>query len=393
MAGKTRGKGEGSIWQRADGRWYGVIEAGWGETRRRRTVSGTQKHLVLKRMRALQGEIDSGVVGADVTLTEWLTHWQKINDTERGLKASTITGYQSYIDTWIGPRIGHVRLRKLTVDHIRLVYDAMRDAKKSPTSIRQCHAILSRSLKVAEREQRISRNVAALIDAPSPDHNPHATLTPTQAKRVLRAAQTPREQARLTCALILGLRKGEALGLRWPAIDLRRGTMEISDALQVLRGTGPAMVGLKTKASRRQIPLPREVVAILAAYKQVAPDPVWVFPGEGGGPETNDRADWERWSAVLERAGVPHVPLHGARGSAASLLGELGVSDRLIADILGHASVKVTQGHYLHSSDTQRLDALTEAAAELGLGPLALPTSSPFRTDSVNTVDSDPNKD
>ena len=67
--------------------------------------------------------------------------------------------------------------------------------------------------------------------------------------------------------------------------------------------------------------------------------------------------------------------------------------DRLIADILGHASVKVTQGHYLHSSDTQRLDALTEAAAELGLGPLALPTSSPFRTDSVNTVDSDPNKD
>lgn len=364
--GKTRGKGEGGLYRRANGRWVGTIEIDAPGGRHRRSVSGTDKATVLRKLKRLRDEVESGVVGIDITMAEWCERWMTICRDERGLKPSTLYGYQSYLDTWVLPHIGKTKLRRLTVDHIRRVYTAMRDADRSPASIRQCHAILRRCLKVAEREQRIARNVADLIDVPVPPKRPHGQLTSIQAKRVLRAAQTPRELARLACALILGLRQGEALGLRWSDIDLKAGTLEVSAALHVVRGQGVALGTPKSASSLRIIPMPAGVVTIMTAWRQEAGRGAeWVFPGADGQAERDFRADWQRWSDALTRAGVPHVPLHGARGTAASLLGELGVPDRIIADILGHADVRVTQGHYLQSRRSQLLDALTEAAGEL----------------------------
>lgn len=95
-----------------------------------------------------------------------------------------------------------------------------------------------------------------------------------------------------------------------------------------------------------------------------------MFPGLSGGEEANPKRDWQLWTDALERARVPHVPLHGARGSAASLLGELGISDRMIADILGHRDVKVTQQHYLTTRESERRKALGKAAKALKLGDL-----------------------
>ncbi|WP_255556442.1 tyrosine-type recombinase/integrase [Tessaracoccus palaemonis] len=76
------------------------------------------------------------------------------------------------------------------------------------------------------------------------------------------------------------------------------------------------------------------------------------------------------WTDALARAKVPHVPLHGARGSAASLLGELGVPDRMIVDILGHRDIKVTQQHYLTTRESERRKALGKAARALKLDQL-----------------------
>lgn len=369
MARSTRSKGDGSIYQRADGRWVGSIEAGWTSTgRKRRTVSGKTRAAVVAKLRKLRDEMDAGIVAHDATLTDWMTHWLDDICPERGLKPSTLYGYRSYIDRWIVPTIGHVRLKGLTADHVRKLHRAMRDGGKSAASIRQAHAILSRALKVAEREDRVRRNVAALVDVPSGADSHHGELTTEQAKRVLRSAvDDPRTLARLTCALVLGIRQGEALALQWPAVDLAAGLMEITEGLTIIRGEGPRLTGVKSVASNRVIPLPPAVVAILEAWQRHATDPLWVFPAlrTGAGPERDPKRDWQVWRDALVRAGVPHVPLHGARASAASLLMEMGVPDRVIADILGHAQVATTTRHYLRSSAAGRADAIGKAAAEL----------------------------
>jgi integrase len=124
---------------------------------------------------------------------------------------------------------------------------------------------------------------------------------------------------------------------------------------------------VKTAASERVIPLPPAAALVLAAWAKAAdPAQEYVFPGRTQ-PIEDARHDWAVWKAALEQAGVPHVPLHGARGSAASILRAMGVPERWIADVLGHATVHVTQEHYLHSDDAQRLDALTRLAGQLGL--------------------------
>lgn len=363
----TRSKGDGSIYLMANGRYRGSIEAGWRDGKRlRRTATGKTRTAVSTKLSAIRKELEAGLVADDATVEEWLTYWRDTICIERGLKQSTLYGYDSYLKTWLKPELGKTRLKALTAEHVRKLHKRMRDAGKSPASIRQAHAILSRALKVAEREGKVRRNVAELLDVPSPGGTHHAELTTAQAKKVLKSATDPRDRARLTVALVLGLRQGEALALRWADVDLEHGTLEVSEGLTQIRGEGPRLTGVKSVASRRLIPLPLAVVAVLAAWRTDCSDLEWVFPSvTRGGPERDPRADWQRWSDALARAGVPHVPLHGARATAASLLMDLGVPDRVTADILGHAQVATTRKHYLRSQDTQRLAGLASVAGEL----------------------------
>lgn len=370
----ARGKGEGSVHQRADGMWIGAVEMGYTPTgRKRRYVSAKTKSAVLVKMGELRKEVEQGVTATSTTVEAWMQYWLDTICVQRGLKPTTLQGYRSYVDTWIVPHLGHFTLKKLAPGHVRALYQAMRDAGRAEAAVRQCHAILRRALLVAQREGRMTRNVATLVDPPGTAVTPHEKLTPMQARKVLKAARTSRELARLTCALVLGIRQGEALGLQWSSVDLspKGGAIEISASLQ--RVIGQSILGTpKSSTSVRMIPVPAVIAQALLPYAEHPDDPVWVFPGSAGGQETNPRRDWELWTEALERAGVPHVPLHGARGSAASLLLDLGVPDRMIADILGHSDVRVTQQHYLVSQEKSQRKALEKAAKRIGLGDIKL---------------------
>ena len=367
MAG-TRSKGDGSVYQTADGRWRATVEAGYGPNGRRlrRSVSARTRREVVEKLRVLLREIEAGMIGENPTLAEWLERWLVDICPARGLKPTTLAGYRVYVERWLVPTLGRRRVRDLRPDDVRRLHRVMSDAGRAGATIRQAHAILSRALKVAEREGVTSRNVAALVDVPSAPAKPHPALTPDEAKRVLQAARSPRELARLACAVVLGMRQGEALGLSWAAVDLDVGVIEVHQTRVKLAGK-PAELGTpKSTAGHRTIPLPPAVVAILGAWREGASS-AYVFPGPDGGLEPDHKRDWRAWRDACERAGVPAVPLHGARASAASLLAELGVPDRVIADILGHAQVQTTRRHYVQSWDQQRLKALEGAAEALDL--------------------------
>ena len=83
----------------------------------------------------------------------------------------------------------------------------------SPSSIAQCHRILSRALKVAVQRDRVARNVCTLVDSPTIDRHEVEPLTADEARAILTAAVGTRNAARWSVALALGLRQGEALGL------------------------------------------------------------------------------------------------------------------------------------------------------------------------------------
>jgi len=368
--------GDGSIFQIGSGtkagQWCGQITTGYSDGGRRtvKTVFAASEKVCLARLNELKANLADGAPASDWKLDQWIEYWLSDICPQR-LTGRTLYNYRQYMEHHVIPVIGHKRLDQLHPESIRAVHKAMRDKGLAESTVHQVHVILSRCLKVAEREGKIKRNPATRVDAPSNPPNPFPVLSVEDAQRVLRAATDARELARLTCALVLGLRQGEALALTWADVDLVRGTLSVNKAASEVPGQGLVLKDPKSRSGRRDIPLPPPVVAVMMAWKGCADESPLVFPGRRGGM-SDVKADWKSWRDALARAGVHHVPLHGARGTAASLLLEMGVPERVIADILGHANVQVTQQHYLHSDAAQRGRALDGLADRLGIAPVAV---------------------
>lgn len=366
----TRGKGEGSLFQDKHGTWIGIVDLGYSPDgkRLRKKVTAKTKRECSNKLVDLMAKVQKGIITSNDSLKDWLEYW--LTDIAAyEVEDSTLYGYRKKMERYVIPIIGKIPISKLRPDDIRSVHRYMRSQKLTESTIRQTHAILSRALKIAERERKIEYNPCTQMDSPRAKKNPHEKLSLDDAKKVLLHAKDERDLARLTCALVLGLRQGEALALKWREIDFKYFTMEIEESIGRVPGKGFVTKAPKTTASIRTIPLPAPVAAVLMAWKDKASDSEYVFPGFSGGPE-NQRRDWAAWSEALERAEVHHVPLHGARGTAGSLLLEMGVPEKVISDILGHASIQVTREHYLKSTSEQRGNALDTLALELGIAPL-----------------------
>lgn len=371
---RTRLPGEGSIYvDQATGRWVGSINLGRIDGRRvRRKVTGKTAKEVQTKLRHLRREIEAGVIPDAASTERWIRHW--LNEVAaRKVREKTLYNYRRVCELHILPAIGSHRLSSLKPEHVRELHSAMRAKDLSDTTVRQAHAILQRALRVAMEEGRVSRNVAQIVGAPSPTGNHHASLTLDQARAVLAIAADARQRCRLFFAIVLGVRQSEALGLRWESVTHNDGkiTIQIRETVQRVPGEGIVTAAPKTKSSFRTLIVDwDDGIEIIESWREASGGQGYVFGGlKGPGVPEGQRRDHQAWSRALEAAGVPHVPLHGARASAASLMRESGVSERTIADILGHSTVKITQDAYLRSGAEQRTAALSALGRQLSATP------------------------
>jgi integrase len=378
MPRQRRGKGDGSIFQRANGTWVGAIDLGWktgpdGVRRRNRpSVTGKTRNEVVGKLRKKQQEVDAGVLGDGATVEQWLQHWLTTIAPAR-VRQRTLDGYAGYMRTWLVPHLGRYRLDQLQPDHIRAMYKAMEDAGKSHATRRQAHAILRRALVVAEMDGKILRNPAAKVDPPSTYQKHHEPLTLAQARQVLAALETEpvNMAARWTCALLEGMRQGECLGLKWDCVDIENRRIWITNELIRIKGQGMQDAPPKSEASNRAIPMLEPVALLLSGMPRTGE---YVFYGG----KMDSRKDWAAWKALLVKAGVcdadtppGEMPaLHAARGTAASLLDAAGISEKVVSEIIGHTSVLVTRKHYIHGNEARHRQAM--AALEAFVKPDAV---------------------
>lgn len=361
--GVRRTRGEGSVFQRSDGMWVGRVDLGLvGGKRVRRQVTAHTRRELTPKLERLKREVATGVVGSDATVKEWLTYWLE-NIAARKLRERTLLGYRGYCEKWIYPSIGHIKIAKLTADHVRAMHKVMRDAGKAEATVRQAHAILHRAMLVAERERKIMRSPVGDVDAPEVSVAHHAALDLEDCAKVLTGAPSLGARVRLDVAILMGLRQGEALALQWDDVDLTTNEVHVRQSLTRVKGKGLVLGKVKSAASERWVPMVADVAARMKAWREETGGQGFVFGGE---KPTDPRRDWQAWKDACAAAGVPDVPLHGARASCASILDSMGYSPRLVADILGHAQVMVTQKHYARSYGDQRRAALEGMAKAIG---------------------------
>lgn len=356
VASGRRTKGEGSIYQRSsDDRWVGVVDMGWvGGKRVRKTTTAATLRELRPKMKALKDRVAGGIVDDRATVEQWMTYWL---DKVVEVRPRTLATYRGYSRTWIVPMLGKRELTKVRPEHIRAVYEAMRDKGRADATVRQVHAILLKAFADAVNDSRLLSNPVARVKAPRVGEGHHGALSAEDAHKVLQAARNTDELCRLGVALLMGLRQSEALGLRWENVrhDGVGWVAVIDQSAQRVAGKGVVVGSLKSAAAYRSVPIVPELGRALEALREQTGGTGFVFGGER---PRDPRRDWQVWRDAQTRAGVGPTPLHGARASTASVLVARGVPERVIADILGHRNVAVTQAHYIRSDEAQRRDAV-----------------------------------
>jgi integrase len=374
-----------------DGQWHAWVNVG-----RKPNGRPDQRHVkrptyaeAVERVDELLGQKRSGAVvkpGRGMTLAQWMTTYL---DTvaPRRCDPDTVYDYRTKMRNWVFPVIGDIRIDRLQPDQLDDVYLRMARAGKADSTILKTHRILVRALEIAYRRAIVPRNVAKLIDAPTSKRVDMKPLTEAEAMAVLDAAAAGRRRnaARWSVALALGLRQGEALGLRWDHVDLDAG--EIRVWRQLVRRTfehgcdgkcgkrragncpqrilpmrsGELIVdgGLVLKEpkgkSRRTVPIPAELVEALRVHREVQgmeqqyaggayEHHGFVFAHEDGRP-IDPGFDYKDWKELLAAAGVRDARVHDGRHTAATLLLAQGVRLEVVQEILGHSDIRVTRGY------------------------------------------------
>jgi integrase len=144
---KRRGRGEGPIYQRQDGRWVGVVELGWHNgKRRRKSVYGRTKKEALTELREAQRKAAEGtlVVSERTTVEQFLTSW--LETVRPTVRPGTWRRYEQYMRVHAVPAIGRVRLTKLARQDLQRLYADRLTAGVSTQSMVHLHRTLHRAL-------------------------------------------------------------------------------------------------------------------------------------------------------------------------------------------------------------------------------------------------------
>lgn len=331
MATRRRGSGEGSIYQRDEGTWTGAIDFGWVDgKRRRKVVYGTTQSEVVSKLKKLHTQLDAGLPLPDdqITVSELMERWLSDVVVDR-VSPNTVSNYRAVATRHIIPTLGRTRLAKLTPFDVQRLMRSKLDSGLSPRTVRLIRGVLVQAIGQAERWGLVGRNVAALTDGPRLSQKEGRALTPLQARQLLEASEGHRLEACFVLMLALGLRRGEALGLPWKSVDLKRGVIKINQALK--RENGSLLLGeVKTRGSRRSMNLPVPLIQILRNHQARQADQKaligegWqdnglVFTTSLGTPIDPDNFR-HYFSALTRKAGLGHWHPHELRHSAASIM-------------------------------------------------------------------------
>jgi len=363
-----RANGEGSIYQRKDGRWMGSITTGRDKKGKtiRKVVYGITKTEVVKKLDNIKHDIHIGayVEPDKMTVKEWLEYWltcyKKIK-----LKPRTYDSYESISNTHIIPNIGTIKLQKLTNKDIQLLYNKKYEEGMSGNYISKINIVLKSSFKQAVLEGIIFKNPAENMQLPDIKKKDIKIFTKEEQKKFEETAQQYSLYPAFITNLDTGLRKSEILALTWDDIDFEKEELSVNKNLVIIkdrdRETGIKTLiqdSSKTTNSKRIIPLTKRCVILLKQLKlkQQALSNI-VFCSNVGtyiSPRNYSRA----FQKVLKRAKIEVCNVHTMRHNFATRLFEANVPAKTISQLLGHASVSFTMDTYTHVLPSTKKQAI-----------------------------------
>jgi len=377
----------GHIRKRGRNSWeikFEVERTGGQRQTRYKSFKGTRRKAKDELARLLVQVADGGHVNpSKVTVAEYLRERLEVWRAMGTVSAKPAERYSQLIENQIALFIGTAPLQRLTTKeveawHAKLLIEGRHDKTGgvSTRTVRDAHRILFKALDEAVRHKLVPQNVCALQPARKVVSQEMRILTPEQVAGFAALLDGHEFAAAALTALFTGMRRGEVLGLDWGNVDLEAKLIKVRKSLEETDEEGLQFKLPKTKASIRDITLPRIVVETLQAHRKrllerriqlglgKLGDSDLVFPDWEGSPQWPDRFS-ARWSELSQELKLG-VSFHELRHTHASQLIDAGVDVVTISKRLGHASPTITLSTYAHLF--RKDDSKAAAAINAALG-------------------------
>lgn len=366
---KKRGQGEGTISKREDGTWWGRITVGVDSDgkQKRKAFYGKTKAEVRKKMVAAQNDLNNGVYvePSKLTVGQWIDIWIA-EYKKNSIKPTTFVNYRARITTHIKPAIGQVKLKDLRVDTIQKMVNELNNNGLAPETIRGAYNNLHSALEQAVDNGLIQKNVASKVLLPKIEKKAVRVFSTEEQNRFIEAAKDTYMGEVFMLDLGTGLRIGELLALTWNDISFEDEILRVNRTLNItkdyddLEAKWQKTFGTpKTESSVRSIPLLPNIVILLKDIKRqqsarrlklgsTYENSNLVFATQLGRP-LDPRNMQRTFASILKKAGIEQgFHIHCLRHTFATRGLENGIELKVMQELLGHSSIKMTADLYMH---------------------------------------------
>ena len=368
---KKRANGEGNLRKRKDGRWEGRYTAGYDPYTGKRIVKNvlgkTQAEARDKLKKAIEESSLLDISRESYTVASWLRTWYKLY-AQPNIRTSTANRYELMIEKYTVPRIGSIKLSKLTARDLQRLYKALLDHGRisgtetqgpglSTTTVHSLHLMLHSAFKQAVKERLLLRNPTEDCIAPKIRKVEMKILEPEQIHRYLLAAENHNALPMFYLELVSGLRKGELVALRWDDVDTERNTVSVSKQLVRNPDGTLELTQPKTETSIREVSIPQEAVDLLKQEHALHPDNPYLFPSAKTGEMYHPDSVVNLHKKILREAGIPHIRFHDLRHTFATMALQSGVDIKTVSAMLGHYDAGFTLKTYTHATRQKQEEA------------------------------------
>ena len=345
-----RGKHEGSVYQRNDGRWVGSVSIdgkrfyGYGKT----VWEAIEKLEELKREHSSAQSHDA----SSITLEEWVESW--LQEIGPDLRPSTLNTYRHTLKPIVA-QLAHISLRDVSPRLLSEAFAKLRQSGKGARQLNLGHGYLKTCLKHAVNLDVLDKNPMEKVRRPKWDPKKRQYWDIPEVTRFIETGNAGERywDPLFVFLCVTGLRISEALGLEWSDVSFETQCVRVQRAL-VWRGSEYDMLPPKTTAGTRDVSLPQVAIDALKVVeaRSDAPANEPVFRTRfGTPPKLRDLAT--HLASMCDRAGVPRTNVHGLRHIAAMLALEAVDDPYLVQKRLGHSHISVTLGIYGYTTKNE----------------------------------------